>query len=142
MSYCRLPVATGMVPARCQPLAWAQLTVAVRLMMLHSMSPPRVTDHTAGLCIAALLPNPLQVWLLAAVETLSGTKILSATTGPHLLRLLGTDAVSLVVIDPMGAGQTWRASVSTLLHRKPRVPLIVYTAIVTALGGRDCARWS
>ena len=85
-------------------------------------------ETTPCLRIAALLPPPLQVRLLAAVERLPKT-IVCLLPGSHSLSLV-CDPISLVVVDPMGDGTAGR--ISMLLHRRPVVPLIVYTAMTPA----------
>lgn len=85
-------------------------------------------DGTPSLRILALLPSPLQVRLMEAVERLPMT-IVCLLPGPHSLPLV-RDSVSLVIVDPMGDGAARWTSV--LLCRKPVMPLIVYTAMTSA----------
>ena len=92
-----------------------------------------MTDGTPRLRIAALLPPPLQVRLLSAVEWLPAT-IVCLLSETHSLSLLH-DPISLIIVDPMGDRAMWRTGVSALLRRKPVMPVIAYTALTRASTG-------
>ncbi|HXC25071.1 MAG TPA: hypothetical protein VNU46_04085 [Gemmatimonadaceae bacterium] len=89
-----------------------------------------MTDGRPRLRIAALVPSPLQVRLLAAVEQLPGMMV-CILTGRHDVALL-PDIVSLVVVDPMSGGPALVATIRQLLHRGSPWPLLAYTAITHA----------